>query len=637
MPRSHGTSRPLPAYDLAVRAAADPAQPAGADPLVDRIRHYKQLANFPAFCQDHLKIRTKQAEHVPLAFNRAQRFLWESHLRPALETGQPLWIYLLKARQLGWTTLFQALGYWRTSLWPNVRAFTGAHDERSVRSIFEINKLFYKLADPAFRPTEKISNRTELHFANPSDVGDLGLESFAGIAPATSENLGASQTIQFAHLSEFCLYDQRSVDVPAMLTTFFQTIAAAPLTLVALETTARQGYGKDFWEKPNRFTKVFVSWLADADYTEPVPLAPADLRKDPRGRYGDELRAREDIVAQLAFWYPERAGDDAWFRHESLCRLRWRRTKIDEHVDDGGLVYFRREYPLTPDEAFSFQAAGVYDSAILLEQRDAATARAVSSPPALYRFDRDAPAGARLTRTALEGDPKDATGLLVYEAPRKGCKYALGADPGGGYADGDPSALSVRRLGEQDLKGNTFQVARFTGQIGPVDLARLVDEVGRWYNVATVIPEASGLGVALCSTLAHDLRYPNLFLRQQFDEITQTYSEKLGFATTSSTKPFLISMHQAALADGRVILRDLASIAEHLAYTAVETGRSKTYGAPRGLHDDLVMSDALVTFGADYVPVATDRRAKRPVKWWLHPPNVVGVEPARRDVPAAMF
>lgn len=657
MPRGHGTHRTLPAYDLAVRAASgliDHADRRDLDPIVEKIRHYRQVENWPEFWSRHLKIRTKQAEHVPFKLNRAQRFVWETTIRPGLESGDTTWLYLIKGRQMGWTTLLQAIGYTIGSLWPDVHAFTGAHDEKSVRKIFEITKLFYKLSPADFRPTQKISNRIELQFANPSDVGDLGLESFLTIAPATSENLGASQTLQFAHLSEFCLYDQRSVDVPAMMATFLATIAEGPRSLVVLESTARQGYGKDLWEdESSSFTKLFVSWIGDEEYRDPIPLEADQVSGDSRSKYGDEARARELILSELRFWYPEHQDDPAWYRHESLCRLAWRRRKIDAVARDGGLTLFRREYPLTADEAFETSGAGVFDALVLSEQKQAAQERLLESPPAYYSWDATAPRVAmadgvpsRLIRKDLAeqldatGGIEDLDGLLVYERPHRGERYIMAADSGGGYAKSDPSTISIHRVGQKDDRGRTFQCAVFRSRIGPIELARVADELGRWYHNAHAIPEANGLGQGFVDELVHRLHYPSVFLRTQYDETTQTFSDKIGFSTSSVTKPLLISRHQDALRNRRCVLRDLASIAEHLAYTAEERGRQQVFTAPRGMHDDLVMADALVTFAHSFVPAPAPRKA-REHRWWKDAPVVAGVKTRmrgeRRAASASMF
>jgi hypothetical protein len=637
MPRSHGTHRSLPPYDLAVRAAA--GQELFHDPaLRERIQSYKAPAAFPDFCKDLLKIRTKQAEMVPFVLNRAQRSLWTQDIQPALETGKPVWFYLLKARQLGWTTVFQAAKYWRTTLWPDVHAFTAAHEDKSVRKIFGISKLFYRLAPPDFRPEQKTSNRIELHFANPSDVGDLGLESYLTVAPATNENLGASQTLQFAHLSEFALYDQRSLDVEAMLATFFQTIASAPLSMVILETTARPGYGEEYWYGDNRFRKRFVSWIADDAYTDDIPVPDESILRE--GKYGDEIRAREAIAEELRIWYPEAAPDAAWVRHESAKRLGWRRTKIDEQVRAGGLSFFRREYPLSPDEAFSTSSTGVFDSQILYDCKARAESRLVRAEPGLEAWTRVRRFFPRPLADQLhaQGGLANLQGLLTYEKPIPGARYTMGADPGGGHVDGDPSAVQVLRMGEGSLLGAFFQAAVFRGQVGAVDLAYLVGDLGMRYNLAMVVPEATGLGHGLVDELVHRVGYPNVFRRLVVDEGQEEVNEKLGFATSQSTKPYIVSLLQDAIAGGALMLRDLATIQELLIFSAETRGRSIAYGAPKGKHDDLAMALALAVFGAREVPAPSKPKAKDD-RWWERPPSLVGLAPRRgfQEAPASMF
>src|SRR5690348_9463650 len=109
--------------------------------LVERLPEYRQ--EFPTYAEEVLHIQTKGAQTVPFKLNRAQRRLWQliAELRAA---GKPVRLYILKARQLGFSTMTQGLIYWFTTLWPNHNALVVSHEVDSAVALFEKSKIFYK-------------------------------------------------------------------------------------------------------------------------------------------------------------------------------------------------------------------------------------------------------------------------------------------------------------------------------------------------------------------------------------------------------------------------------------------------------------------------------------------------------------
>ena len=69
--------------------------------------------DFHYFCR-YLKIVDKKGNVVPFAMNDAQeRFMANLEENP--------WVYILKARQLGMTTVVAARNFWRALLTPNFK------------------------------------------------------------------------------------------------------------------------------------------------------------------------------------------------------------------------------------------------------------------------------------------------------------------------------------------------------------------------------------------------------------------------------------------------------------------------------------------------------------------------------------
>ena len=116
----------------------------------------KCAKDFRYFCQ-YLQIVDKKGKAIPFTMNEAQeKFLSHVEENP--------WTYILKARQLGMTTMIAARFFWRALFTPNFRVGVLAHRTESAQAIFEIYRRFYDNL-PAFLtfPTEK-SNVRELSF-----------------------------------------------------------------------------------------------------------------------------------------------------------------------------------------------------------------------------------------------------------------------------------------------------------------------------------------------------------------------------------------------------------------------------------------------------------------------------------------
>ncbi len=81
--------------------------------FLDRIPAYKK--NFPKYASEVLHIQTKSAKMARFNLNRAQRRVW-GVVKKKLAERKPVRMYLLKARQLGFSTLIQGLAYWNATL-----------------------------------------------------------------------------------------------------------------------------------------------------------------------------------------------------------------------------------------------------------------------------------------------------------------------------------------------------------------------------------------------------------------------------------------------------------------------------------------------------------------------------------------
>lgn len=563
--------------------------------------------NFELYCRTVLKIKTKAGRLIPFVWNRAQKH-FARYLIRKLVAGEPIRCIILKARQLGFSTLISAFFYWIESMNPYRGALVVCHDLDSVHILFDKYKTFYKCSPEELRPMRKISNRRELYFANPDEAGTLGLESRVLVDTANNPDLGASFTLQLVHLSEFARYE-RLTDVKIAMISLNQAIPNLPGTAKIIETTAQgAGYFKDMWDEENEYDKFFISWVADDTYSLRGPSDYFELSESEDARYGDEIRESALVRDQLLFWYPEVATKDEtglkWLEGETLSRLRWRRWCIDNNCEKDK-IKFRQEYPTCFSDAFAVTGSGVFDQTRLAEIRKGLIDFYGKNKDAISGFSYSTKASAERTHNRTWWNRsfyRSAHGRLrVFEPPRNGFYYVIGADVADGLLfDGDNSAASVLRC--PDLK----QVAQWAAPIEPDEFADLLYALGMLYNKALMGVEIEGPGRATILRLSKELYYPHLYWREVHDDIEIKRQTKHGWHTTSITKPILISSLQGALRDDEIQLRDMDTVVEMMEYVKRNDG---TYGNPpvKGKHDDRVMSLMIALQMAKQVHVPTSK------------------------------
>lgn len=103
------------------------------------------------FIEENLVIRTKDARIVPLRLNPAQERLYAA-LEQQRAAGRPMRVIILKARQLGFSTLAEALIFQRTATQENVNSLVVAHREDFTANLFKMSKLFFERLPEELRP-----------------------------------------------------------------------------------------------------------------------------------------------------------------------------------------------------------------------------------------------------------------------------------------------------------------------------------------------------------------------------------------------------------------------------------------------------------------------------------------------------
>lgn len=268
---------------------------------------------------------------IPFKPNRAQRrFISRLHHRNII----------LKARQLGFTTLI-AIAWLDHALFnPNSRCGIIAQDRETAEAIFRDKvKFAYDNLPPALLAAMPLKNctKSEMLFGHNN----------SSIRVATSVRGG---TIQRLHVSEFGKICAKFPDKAAEVIT--GSIPAVPKSgILVIESTAEgrdgefyamtqramalQDSGKELTERDYRFH--FFAWWQEPNY-----------RMDPAGVIVTEKDDEYFAIVEAAMQTTLDAGQRAWY-------VATRDTDFS-----GQPERMWQEYPSTPDEAFKVSTAGTY-------------------------------------------------------------------------------------------------------------------------------------------------------------------------------------------------------------------------------------------------------------------------------------
>lgn len=131
----------------------------------DRLREIIKVisADFYLYCEKNLRIVDKDGETVPLKPNWAQRVLIDTVIKDIIN-GVPSRYIVLKARQMGLSTIIEALCYWWTATHKNVRSVIMAHEREAAKSLYQMFRRYYDSSDTMFKPSRKYVTKQDLTF-----------------------------------------------------------------------------------------------------------------------------------------------------------------------------------------------------------------------------------------------------------------------------------------------------------------------------------------------------------------------------------------------------------------------------------------------------------------------------------------
>ena len=511
--------------------------------------------DFSQFATDQIQIITKDASQgfIPFAFNECQKRITEALDKQIEETGKVRAI-ILKARQQGISTYCAGRVFWKTYFQQHSRSVVMAHDSATSDALFNMSKNLIRNMKGGLKPQELTSNAKEIKILSPSYTDRDAIGSYR-LYTAGSPEAGRGTTPTIAHLSEvaFWQHDEK------ILAGLFQGISQAAGTEVILESTANGAQGEFYrlWKGAvageNEYLPIFLPWFITPEYRRQAPE-------------GMQLDIEEEKLQ-------EKYGLDN-------DQLYWRRLKIAE----GGKLKFQQEYPASADEAFIVSGSNVFN----IEKLDK-----LIPQPVLRKSEWDPMS--KMMDAHREGN------LLIYDFPQWEEPYIIGADVALGVGQ-DYSACIV-----MNNKHEIVAVYR-NNRIDPAHWGELLFYLGRYYNNAFLAVESNSMGIATLQKL-DQMGYVNLYKQTKVANVSNEEGERLGFRTTSLTKPAVIGNLKHLIENEDILIPDVQVIQELKDYVSTDTG--KTEAAP-GCYDDTVIALAIC---AEVLRTHWDRLNTRNVSW----------------------
>lgn len=465
-------------------------------------RYKNDLESFSA---DRLRIVNKNGSLVPLVFNSGQRKINQAIERQKI-AGKPVRVALLKARQFGGSTLFQAEVFRETSLKPMRQSMTIAHDLDSARHLRDMSARYKDNYD---FPHSELKKETDKWWKFRHKVDGKWADSHIRIDTAEELSTGHSLTLHILHLSEI----QNWRNAPILVRGLFPTVPNNPDTEIFMEGTG-SGVG-DYWYdfchmamEDNVWEFVFVPWFEIEDYETRFD------NEDQRGTFESSLDSEERLLRSQSI---------------SLEKLHWRRETI-RSVYKGDDEAFRQQYPASPDEAFLTSGRPVF--------------------PAIKVREKIGESLKPLKIGYLEGikDVKfveDSKGYweIWEEKPEKVENlYCLGADvaegisvvPELGNRGGDYSCAKILRRDYRKF------VARLHARIDPDIFADELLKAWRYWGCGLLIESNPGGSGNVVIRALKNVPGINLLRARSLNKPHEDRKEEFGWKTMKDTKRLLI-------------------------------------------------------------------------------------------------
>lgn len=427
----------------------------------------KRFREFLSRC----RVMTKEFGLRPLNLLGSQRYMLEEVIK-GLKEGASTFV-VLKARQLGSSTVWLALDLFWAFSYPGMAGAFATHDDSSAQKFRATIDTFLVYLPPGYKIPIKRHNRNILILKNGS--------MFTYLVAGTKERqagLGRSGAHVYIHATEVAFWGQGE-DVDELKATSAQQ---NPHRLQIWESTAN---GFNHFEKMWRVAldsptqrAIFVGWWRN------------DLYRFERDHTVFNLYVKNDsLSAEERFRV--RAVKAEYGVDIEMEQIAWYRWCL-ENEQSGDQSAMDEKYPWTPDDAFQATGSQYFQGKHLTAAMK--VARFLKMVPYRYILKED------WTQTALQvlNDHRGAE-LKIWEEMQPDGVYVLGCDPAYGSSDeNDSTAMCVFRC----FADQCYQVAEYASKrVTTYECAWILAHLAGYYRNVRVNLEITGPGNAVLHEL----------------------------------------------------------------------------------------------------------------------------------------
>jgi hypothetical protein len=470
--------------------------------------------DFVGFCE-HLDIIPKGGRRTKLRLNPIQRKYC------ARRTPRD---NVLKARQIGLTTLELARDVYTFLTWPGARVVVTCQSLTDHGPLNQLSTAIQTMFSGLRRDGLRLPFTTESRASWVLKDRDASLRIIeAGASEAAAEKKGRSGTITRLHLTETAYYEYADQTLNALL----ECVPGPEFgTEIVTESTAN-GAGGRFYEQHKAaseghsgYTAHFFPWFEQTEYR--AELEPGEII-EPETTREHELVRRFEIS-------PE--------------QLKWYRLK----VQDKGQDLVDQEYPSDPETCWITTGRTFFS-----QERTQLLLSKSTDPVIVEEISTNGGAG----KLALWADVIPFTSYVIVVDPSEG----VGGDPGA-------AVLYQRDTGEH--------VGTLHGQFTTRVMADLVDKLGRRFNLAIVVVERNNHGHAVLLALDTIHKYPHIW---------SDADERIGWKNSTVSRSSALESLEGAHRKGEWTTPDRDTLAEFNTFIVLH---GKAQAAPGAHDDRVI-------------------------------------------------
>jgi hypothetical protein len=577
------------------------------------------------------------AQFIPFLLNNAQRRILAVCERMRV-AGRPIYLILLKARQMGGSTFIQMYMNWIQMVHQkNWNSVVCAHVKDASQTVRE-------MYDRCIANMPKLKNKVYT-IKNASISGNIKVVPQAGckitIGTAQEPDSVRSQDAKMVHFTEIAFYpNTEKMQTEALIASITSSIPTnVPNVLIAYESTAN-GVGDYFYNQWNSaesgessFVSIFNPWYLLEIYRE-------EFNGEFHGHTGSEkIKGTVSDFVSTMNEYELQLFENI---ECTLEHINWYRGKKKSAASE---MTMKQEYPSTALEAFQSTGKPVFKISDielmrgqckppiavgdLVSSTNIAAARFETRLQKLIFADLKFIEDEQLLSEIKNSDPstirnKERNKLKIWEYPDTTQKitnrYIVSLDPAKGTSEGADNA--VVRVFDRYWKmygGKTELVAQLITKEDKDIVVYKATQIAKWYNDALFVPESNTIESSdrynegeFIFDIISDI-YNNLYCRSSPEDIRQGIPPKWGWHTNKNTKPMVIANYTAYLREQAYVERDEQCLNEARTY---ETDKSGKMNAKAGCHDDILMATMIALQIDSELPMPTvideNRMIRRP-------------------------